>query len=286
MTKATKLPENKNCFIITPIGPDNSEIRRKADGLIEAVISPVLKSSGYDMVVPHHMINPGSITNQVIQHLLEAKLVIANLTGLNPNVMYELAVRHAKGLPVICLVENGTVLPFDIQTERTIFYSDDMHSVEQTRKLLSDFVEISDSDDESDNPIYRVVNASILRNSVEPENAEGKTMLYIMESIDKLSIQVSRLIQNNRTVSLTSSNVRNNRTLELIITNISGNSLLQISDIVKRLELGANGEIIIHEYSKDSNSVTMTLSFSEKISANDIISLLNSKYNVVVKNLN
>lgn len=59
---------------------------------MNAVIRPVVEECGYDLVCPHEMAKSCSITQQVIEQLLEDDLVIANLTGLNANVMYELAI--------------------------------------------------------------------------------------------------------------------------------------------------------------------------------------------------
>jgi len=106
------LPKLKECFIITPIGELNSETFIKANGLINSVIKPVLSEFGYEAVAAHHINNSGSINNQIIKKILESELVIANLTGLNPNVMYELAIRHSARLPVVIMCEKGITVYF------------------------------------------------------------------------------------------------------------------------------------------------------------------------------
>ena len=147
---------SKKCFIVTPLGAVGSETRKKAEGVIDSVLRPVLeKDFKYEVIVPHEIDQLGSITQQIIIHLLNDELVIANLTGLNPNVMYELAVRHAARKAVVCIAEEGTVLPFDIAAERIAFYDDKMAGVNILKKKLAGAIESAEQDQEHDNPIYR-----------------------------------------------------------------------------------------------------------------------------------
>ena len=171
-TEKQEKTQQKSCFIITPIGGDNSEIRRKTDGLISAIIRPVLNELGYKPVIPHEMTRLGSITDQVIYSILNADIVIANLSGLNPNVMYELAIRHAARKPVVCVVENNTDLPFDIQQDRVIFYSDEFYSVESMKGKLTEMVKsaVEEKTKEINNPIYRAIDNSMIMEHLSSEN--------------------------------------------------------------------------------------------------------------------
>lgn len=63
---------------------------------------------------------PGTITRQVIEYLLKSRLVIADLSFHNPNVFYELALRHAVRLPVVQLIRTVDRLPFDLNQVRTV----------------------------------------------------------------------------------------------------------------------------------------------------------------------
>lgn len=151
--------QRRKCFIITPIGNESSEIFRKAKGVIDSVIKPVLEKYGFDDIKPaYEIVESGMISNQIIDRIINDDLVVANLTGNNPNVMYELAIRHAVAKPIIHICENGTVLPFDIKDNRTIFYADDMLGVQELNTGLQNFItQINYLDEYRDNPIYNAM---------------------------------------------------------------------------------------------------------------------------------
>lgn len=181
----------KTCFVIAPIGDDLTPIRRATDGLIDAVIEPTLKGLGFSVQVAHRLDHSGSITNQIIQLLLEVDLVIANLTDLNPNVMYELAVRHAKRLPVVVIAEYGTVLPFDVSDERTILYHDDMAGATELVTKLGRAVRAAITEDEPDNPIYRAAQAQIMR-----EITQDDTQKFILDRLSHLENLLHQQLSN------------------------------------------------------------------------------------------
>ena len=130
----TKPFEGKTCFVITPIGGDNTDIRREADGIIDEVLIPVLEEElGFTVEVAHRVDASGSITQQVIQSVIESDFAICNLATLNPNVMYELALRHAARKPVVTIAPHGTSLPFDISDDRVVFYKNDIAGANQLK---------------------------------------------------------------------------------------------------------------------------------------------------------
>ncbi len=190
--KAEENEQQKRCFIITPIGGDDSTTRRETDGLIDAVILPVLDSLGIIGEVAHRITKTGNINKQVITRLLESELVIANLTSLNPNVMYELAVRHAKRLPVVSLVEKETILPFDIHAERTLRYVNDMAGAEDLKPRLKVAIENALEEKEPDNPIYDAITDSIMKEVAYDKGTD--TEKYILERLETLSNQMNNLL--------------------------------------------------------------------------------------------
>jgi hypothetical protein len=160
--QTTNSNTEKYCFVICPIGIEGSEERKHSDMLLKHLIEPVLHKFGLKVVRADKIDKSGLITQQIFENLLKATLCIADLSFNNPNVFYELGVRHMSQLPSIQIIKKGDKIPFDVSHGRTIVIdTSDVYTLidrmESAKKELYEYVkgivdnlqtEVSD-----DNPI-------------------------------------------------------------------------------------------------------------------------------------
>lgn len=111
---------NSVCFYITPIGAEESEDRKHSDLFLGSVVEPAVEELGLRVVRADQIERPGMITTQSLEHILKARLVIADLSFLNPNVFYELCLRHVSGKPTVQIIRASDTIPFDVNQVRTI----------------------------------------------------------------------------------------------------------------------------------------------------------------------
>jgi hypothetical protein len=109
-------------FFITRVSDEGSPERKRADDVLEYVLKPVLEDPAFGLTVYRADLDdrPGSIMREMVNRLLSARVVIADLTGANANVFWELGVAHAFKMPVVLLVAVQGEAPFDVSDERAI----------------------------------------------------------------------------------------------------------------------------------------------------------------------
>jgi hypothetical protein len=90
--------------------------------LYEDVVKPVAGQAGLEVVRADEIEGPGLIISDIERQVLEAQIVLADITPKNPNVYWEVGYAHAKGKPTILVAEHGTQLPFDVSGFRALFY--------------------------------------------------------------------------------------------------------------------------------------------------------------------
>jgi len=111
---------DSTCFYISPIGDEGSDHRSHADLFLGSIVEPTLEEFRLKVVRADKIGKPGMITAQIIEYILRSKLVIADLSYHNPNVFYELSLRHVCRLPTVQIIRKCDKIPFDLDQFRTI----------------------------------------------------------------------------------------------------------------------------------------------------------------------
>jgi hypothetical protein len=191
----TKKDDKKICFVISPIGEDNSETRKRSDQVLKHIISPAVEQLGYHVVRADKISKPGIITTQIIQHIVDSPLVIADLTERNPNVFYELALRHAIRKPLVQMIQKGEVIPFDVAATRIIqFNLQDLDSAAQAKaEILTQVESLEAGKSDVDNPISVSLDLKLLK---ESGNAEQRSLAELFEEFKGMVENLPSRIEN------------------------------------------------------------------------------------------
>lgn len=134
------------CFVISPIGPEGSEIRHHADLFYQYIVLPAVTSFSFTAIRADMICGMSPITSDIYQMLRDSELVIADITDFNPNVYYELGFRLAFDKNCIIMREKGskTRVPFDISNLRYLEYSLNVGEAETSVELLKNFIRNTD----------------------------------------------------------------------------------------------------------------------------------------------
>lgn len=111
-------------FYITPIGEESSDTRKHADLFASSIVEPALEQFKLRLLRADQIEAPGIITRQILDYIIHSRLVIADLSFHNPNVFYELAIRHIMRKPTVQIMRARDRIPFDISQSRTIKIDD------------------------------------------------------------------------------------------------------------------------------------------------------------------
>jgi hypothetical protein len=182
--------EKKTCFVIGPIGEEGSDVRNDADWLLDEIIGPVFEQhSDFKVLRADRMSKPGLIDSQVINLLHTAELVIADLTTLNPNVFYEIGIRHMVPKPIIHMLQAGSKPPFDVSLQRTIPYGR-----ARSADLRKARIDLAAQVEEVLAPGFQVENpVTAARGRAELEQHATPEQRVLMEEVDSLKQRISRL---------------------------------------------------------------------------------------------
>ena len=165
----------KKCFVISPIGGEGTDVRRRADQVFKYIIAPVCEKCEFEAIRVDQINQADSITQTIIDYLERSELVIADMTGHNPNAFYEMGYRACMGKPMINLKEKGEAIPFDISNIRAFDYDlSDLDSVAEIKNRLEQTIKSTyHSSRGSQYSTYESVNTGAFKKSKFCKNTNG-----------------------------------------------------------------------------------------------------------------
>ncbi len=141
---STLLSSSSNlCFVLMPFA-------KSFDDIYRLVIKPAVQQAGLEVMRADLIFTPGSIMEQIRSAIQQSRLCIADLTGVNPNVLYELGIAQALKKPCILMTQNIEDVPFDLRQYRVIEYGTKQTGLEATQDHLHSMINAALGQDQLD----------------------------------------------------------------------------------------------------------------------------------------
>ena len=129
--------EEDLCFVLMPFGDDMLQ------QVYEIHIRATVERMGLQCKRTDDMLGPAVIMEDVWKGISSARVVLAELTGQNPNVFYELGLCHAIGKDAILMAQDIKWVPFDVRHRRTIVYTPTPRGCKQLEEVLEKTLEVA-----------------------------------------------------------------------------------------------------------------------------------------------
>jgi hypothetical protein len=157
---------NKTCFVVMGFGTKTDYTKPKTfnlDKTYRNIIKPAAQAAGLDCVRADEIQHSGNINVPMYEQLLNADVVVADVSTYNCNAFYELGVRHAlRPHTTIVITEDGLTFPFDVAQIAVRKYHHlgegiDSEEVDRMKTELAKAMRIISEMQQADSPVYTFV---------------------------------------------------------------------------------------------------------------------------------
>lgn len=128
------------CYVIMPYGGSDEALRKKYKNVYDNIIKPAAQDAGFDeenIFREDHTSDAGTIARNIVEHVSSSSVIIADLTGCNANVYYELGLAHVfhKNATVL-ICEKGADIRFDLANVKRVEYEASFEGLTESRSLI------------------------------------------------------------------------------------------------------------------------------------------------------
>jgi O-acetyl-ADP-ribose deacetylase (regulator of RNase III) len=196
----------KKCFVIMPFGEkkDSDGNSINFDKIYTDFIKGAVTELGIECIRCDEIAETGWIHLKMFKHIFEADVAVVDITSLNPNVFYELGIRHALNKHVTVLIRKvGTYTPFNIQGFQMLEYNpDSTESIVSCKARIGEFILNGLASHTVDSPVHEVLDT--LKVEIKPKKLSKKeTYLYQLVNVPGKQIgMITGDIQNIKDIDV------------------------------------------------------------------------------------
>ena len=235
----------KKCFVIMPFSSTKSCTEQKWTEMFDFIIKPAVEEAGLGYECERSVAERENIIKGILEALNKANVVIADLTDNNPNVFYELGVRHTLTNRTILIAQSQKYIPFDLRPYPVAFYSESPAKIAEFKKDIKKKLEdIEKNPQRSDNPVADFLKDRniVLLSSEKKQNLARLTALlselsFNIDAVDSI-LNTIKQSQDRRTKEKVGfvSHVRfGNTCLELLLSTSYVTLSQQLLECVKKI---------------------------------------------------
>jgi hypothetical protein len=194
---------NRDLFVIMPFSGTKSCTEDQWTEIFENVFSPAAQAA--QLACSRVQIGTGSLIKSIVERLRTSYIVLADITDANPNVFYELGVRHSLSKRTIIVAQAASHIPSDLRGYWSLTYGTSPKQVIKFREELCRIVEeINSSPERSDNPVADFLEREFSQGSRQMNVDAARKLSALHTELTGAEIELSREQSNQGTNSITS----------------------------------------------------------------------------------
>ena len=196
-----RMDGKKRVFVIMPFSKTTNHTQAYWTRHFKSYLKPLIEKNG-DLEAFRSEPLRGDIANQIIADLVNSDIVVADLTDHNPNVFWELGVRHSYKLCTITIAETDTQIPFHFSHKGILFYNGEhLDNQEFEEKFLASLKNCIESPNDVDSPVLQALGGRGTLYSIihAQENARRIEALLTEISLNETDTNaIYELVERNR----------------------------------------------------------------------------------------
>ena len=187
--------KTKTCFVIMPISDHPDYAPGHFKRVYEYVIKPACQKAGYEAKRADDTSKTNDIVSDIIKKIIDSDMAICDMSSRNPNVFYELGLRHAFNLKTTLIKDKKTSRAFDIAGLRSVEYDESLRvdEVEKAVTAIADAIEETENmTSEEPNSTIQLLGLSAPAKKVEIKVMSGENAA-IMGELRSLRIDIDNM---------------------------------------------------------------------------------------------